>query len=125
MASKLNFFIWKVNSQKPPVKYFGRDILTLSRHKFISKYRILQILFVFPTLKHFDQLEYQGLPPIEAFHNELDNTECSEEDYTFTTKFYDELQLRNFGDYTLLYNCLGNGYLLYYDIFIYCICFYI
>ena len=52
MASKLKFFwIWKVNSQKPLVMYFGRDILTLSRHKFISKYRIIQILLVLPTLK--------------------------------------------------------------------------
>ena len=51
LQAQIFFWIWKVNSQKPPVMYFGGDNLTLRRHKLISKYRFLQIVLVFPTLK--------------------------------------------------------------------------
>ena len=65
-------------------------------------------LFPYKWLQYFDQIDFKGLPPIEAFYNELSGDICSQEEYDFAVDLYAKLNLENFGAYALLYNCLGN-----------------
>lgn len=43
--------------------------------------------------------EELSLPPIESFRNDLNNEECSQSDYQFANKVWENLGLRNFGEY--------------------------
>jgi len=60
---------------------------------------------VFPY-SYFDsltKLQETSLPPRSAFTNDLNGEECSEEDYRFAQRAWQEFDCQNFGDYLMVY----------------------
>ena len=60
---------------------------------------------VFPY-SYFDslaKLQETSLPPRSVFKNDLNDEECSEEDYQFAQKAWEEFDCQTFGDYLMIY----------------------
>ena len=60
---------------------------------------------VFPY-SYFDslsKLQESSLPPRSAFRNDLSGEECSEEDYRFAQRAWQEFDCQSFGDYLMVY----------------------
>ena len=60
-------------------------------------------VFPYSYLNSLSKLQESCLPPRSAFKNDLSGEECSEEDYRFAQKAWQEFGCRVFGDYLMAY----------------------
>ena len=60
-------------------------------------------VYPYEYINSWDRFEEIQLPPIDAFHNNLNMSSISEEDYQRTQKVWEEFGIRNLGDYHDLY----------------------
>ncbi len=66
-------------------------------------------------MNSFDRFKETKLPPIEEFHDKLNNKKCSDEDYEHAQKVWKVFKLKNIGEYHDLY--MKTDVLLLADIF--------
>ena len=60
-------------------------------------------VFPYSYFNSLDRLNEKCLPPKEAFHDDLNNEECSEEDYRHAQIAWNQFQCESFKDYMLSY----------------------
>ena len=60
-------------------------------------------VFPYSYFNSLSQLQESSLPPREAFRNDLNGEECSEEDYRFAQRAWQEFDCQTFGDYLMVY----------------------
>ena len=72
-------------------------------------------VYPYDYMDSFDRFEENELPPIEAFHSILNNTDISVEDYNHAKNVWNTFNLRNMGEYHDLY--LKSDVLLLTDVF--------
>ncbi|GJQ85603.1 hypothetical protein Trydic_g14226, partial [Trypoxylus dichotomus] len=60
-------------------------------------------VFPYGYVDHLRKVDEQHLSPIEAFHNDLINTDICEEDYEQAQKVWRDFQCRNLGEYSDLH----------------------
>ena len=70
-----------------------------------QQFRLLLRKGVYPDeyMTSWDKFEETKLPPIEAFHNNLNMSDISEYDYEHVQKVWKEFKLKNLGEYHDLY----------------------
>ena len=60
-------------------------------------------VFPYTYFDSLDKLKETSLPAREAFRNDLNGKECSEEDYNFAQRAWQEFDCKCFGDYLSIY----------------------
>ena len=60
-------------------------------------------VFPYSYLDSLSKLQESSLPPRSAFRNDLSGEECSEEDYRFAQRAWQEFDCQTFGDYLMVY----------------------
>ncbi|GJQ87763.1 hypothetical protein Trydic_g14174 [Trypoxylus dichotomus] len=93
MASSIDKLASYLEEHPVLVSNFNRDVGLLKRTG----------VFPYGYVDNLKKLDELHLPPIEAFHNDLTNTDICEEDYKYAQKVWREFQCRNLGEYSDLY----------------------
>ena len=60
-------------------------------------------VFPYSYFNNLGRLQETSLPPRSAFKNDLSGEECSEEDYRFAQRAWQEFDCQTFGDYLMVY----------------------
>ena len=60
-------------------------------------------IFPYSYFDSFSRLQELSLPPRAVFRNDLSGEECTEEDYLFAQRAWQEFGCQNFGDYLMVY----------------------
>ena len=60
-------------------------------------------VFPYSYFNSLSKLQETSLPPRSAFRNDLSGEECSEEDYRFAQRAWQEFDCQSFGDYLMVY----------------------
>lgn len=60
-------------------------------------------VFPYSYFNSLSKLQETSLPPRSAFKNDLNNEECSEDDYQFAERAWQEFNCQSFGDYLMVY----------------------
>ena len=80
-------------------KLFGFDNYNKSQYNLLTRKGI----YSYEHMPSWDRFEEAQLPPIEAFYNNLNMTNVSEDDYELTQKVWKEFRIHNLGEYHDLY----------------------
>ena len=83
----------------------GRENFKILKQYFGSKYILFlrKLPYCYSYVKNFHIFDEINLPPIEAFYNDLTEKSINLEDYNFTRELWDEMSIKNMGEFHDIY----------------------